>query len=256
MLRAPGQAAPAVASPQWPAPHGYAHDSPVVTGNTGMFYRDGASRSDPYTWAEFLSHLERRVKAHRQPALVRAKYGVGFELAGGDMPRWRFESGTAGGRAQPTLTLRRADGGEVALPKARLTAPLDQRETQDYQRRLATLIKLEQAAPTAVLSDAAARALWRLGLLAPSADGDPATQAPDAADPLAHFGTDMGPGFGTVVRTDHPAVREALYDFRALVGKAAPADPAHTDLLLPAERVALEVYGARIERLLAGAPAD
>lgn len=256
MLRAPGEAAPVAAAPQWPAPHGYAHDSPVVTGNAGMFYRDGASRSDPYTWAEFLSHLKRRVKADRQPALVRAKYGVGFALTGGDTPRWRFEPGAAGARSQLSLTLRRANGGGVAAPRARLTAPLDRREMQDYQRRLAALIALGQAAPSAVLSDAAARALWRLGLLERPESSDLAAQGGDAADPIARFGTDMGVGFGTVLRTDHPAVREALHDFRALVGKAPPDDPAHADLLLPAERVALEVYAARIERILAAEPAD
>jgi hypothetical protein len=33
-----------------------------------------------YTWAEFLEHLARQVRAQDQPALVRAKEGVGVPL--------------------------------------------------------------------------------------------------------------------------------------------------------------------------------
>jgi len=256
MLQRPGEPTPSTQaagpdgpSSQWPAPHGYEHDSPVVTGNAGMFYRDGHTRSDPYTWAEFIEHLEQRVKADQQPRLVRAKYGVGFDLPGGDMPQWRFDPGAPG---EATLTVRLDDGGELKLPTAQITAPLDATETRDYQRRLATLIGLGEAAPTAVLNDAAARALWRLGLLTPPADrAAPPADLVTASDLLARFGNDMGPGWGVVLRTSHPAVRDALHRFRELVGKAPPDDPAQADLLQPAERVALEVYGARVERILA-----
>ncbi|NBC11864.1 MAG: hypothetical protein GVY09_00685 [Gammaproteobacteria bacterium] len=244
VLRRPGESPPArTAMTHWPAPHGFAHDSPVVTGNAGMFYRDGQGRSDPYTWAELLAHLERRVQADRQPQLVRAKYGVGFALTGGDMPQWTFEPQRPG----PDIELQLAGGEVLALPRAKILAPLSARETRDYQRRLAALIALGEAAPATHLSDAAARVLWRLGLLTPAAAGD---------DPMAAFATDMGPGWGMVVRTEHPAVRKALHAFRELVGKSAPEDPAQADLLLPAERVALEVYGARIERILATKPRD
>jgi hypothetical protein len=41
-------------------------------------------------------------------------------------------------------------------------------------------------------------------------------------------------------------VHQALERFRALVGKAPPDDPAHADRLMPAERVALEIYGRRL----------
>ncbi len=234
--------------PPWPAPHGYAHDSPVVTGNAGMFYRDGQGRSDPYTWVELIQHLKRRVMADQQPRLVRAKYGVGFELQGGDMPDWTFDPDAP----REALCVRLDDGGELGLPKAQITAPLSSTETRDYQRRLATLIGLRETAPTAVLSDAAALALWRLGLLTRAADSSAAeTGAVTRTGLTALFGTDMGPGWGILLRTDNPAVRDALHAFRALVGKAPPDDPAHLDLLLPAERVALEVYGARVERILA-----
>jgi len=101
------------------------------------------------------------------------------------------------------------------------------------------------------LSDASSLALWRLGLLKLPAEGEVAATGPaTASDPLALFGTDMGPGWGIVLRTDTPAVRDALHAFRALMGKAPPKDPALVDLLLPAERVALEVYGARVMRIL------
>jgi hypothetical protein len=259
MLQRPGQPAPAAApqpGPQWPAPHGFEHDSPVVTGNAGMFYRDGQARGDPYTWAEFLKHLERRVKADQQPELVRAKYGVGFYLEGGDMPQWDFDPDAPGAGSGETIAVRLDDGTEETIPTRQITAPLDMRELRDYQRRLAALIGLGETEPTAVLSDAAARALWRLGLLRPPTDG----AATARGDVAARFGTDMGPGWGIVVRTDTPAVRDALHAFRQLVGKAPPDDPAHADLLLPAERAALEVYGARIERMLsarrAGAQTD
>ncbi|MGD9408993.1 MAG: peptidoglycan-binding protein, partial [Thiohalocapsa sp.] len=237
--------------PQWRADYGYPHDSPVVTSNAGMFYRDGQARSDPYTWAEFLRHLERRVKADRQPELVRAKYGVGFYLEGGDMPHRAFNPDAPGSGDGATLSVRLDDGTTRDLPRAQILEPLDTREMRDYQRRLAALIGLGDAEPTAVLSDAAALALWRLGLLEP-----PSHATEPAADPADLLGTDMGLGWGTVLRTDEPTVRRALHAFRSLVGKAAPENPAHSDLLLPAERVALEVYGARIERMLAAERGD
>jgi hypothetical protein len=245
LLQRPGEPPPVVrpsaAATAWQAPHGYEHDSPVVTSNLGMFYRDGQGRNDPYTWAEFLEHLSRRVKADQQPKLVRAKYGVGFHLEGGDLPRWGFDPQRPGER----LNLRLDDGTRLPMPKAQLTAPLTMPELRDYQRRLYALIALGQDRPTRLLSDAAARTLRRLGLLEapPGAAGDPALPAALAVD--------MGPGFGYVLRTDTPAVRDALHGFRKLVSKAAPDDPAEADLVLPAERVALEVYGARIERYIA-----
>ncbi len=59
------------------------------------------------------------------------------------------------------------------------------------------------------------------------------------------------PGWGTVLSTDREAVLDALNAFRELVGKAPADDPVEVDLLLPAERVALEIYGARIDRFVA-----
>lgn len=234
------------AAPQWRAPDGYAHDSPIVTSNLGMFYRDVGGRSDPYTWAEFLDHLSRRVKAAQQPRLVRAKYGVGFALNGGDMPKWSFDPKHPG----KTTRLRLDDGRTAEMPRAQLTAPLNARETRDFQRRLAALIGFDQAEPTATLSDAAAVTLFRLGLLtAPAANGAP--ENPTWADLLTSLGLDMGPGWGTVLSTDREAVLDALKAFRELVGKAPPDDPAEMALLLPAERIALEIYGARIDRFVA-----
>ncbi len=235
-------------TPAWPAPHGYDYDSPVVTGNLRMFYRDGPERTDPYTWAEFLDHLARRVKAEQQPRLVRAKYGVGFALNGGDMPRWTHPPDRPG---EP-MTLRRDDGRPLALPKGEITAALDQRELRDYQRRLATLIALDDAAPAPTLSDLAAAGLYRLGLLRPDAEAAEAeATTPTLAETRSLLGTDMGPGWGVVLHTGNPRVRDALHAFRALIGKSEPDDPAQADLLLPAERVALEVYADRIARLTA-----
>ena len=237
------------AAPAWTAPDGYAYDSPIVTGNLKMFYRDGADRGDPYTWAEFLEHLARRVRADEQPRLVRAKYGVGFELAGGDMAQWAFDPARPG----VTVTLHLDGGRRIEIPKAQLTAPLDDGEMHDYQRRLAALIGLGDAAPTAILSDAAATTLRRLGLLSIGSRGAADQNTATDDDLLAALGTDMGPGWGVVLSTGNARVRDALHAFRKLIGKAPPDDPAQADLLLPAERAALEVYGMRIERLVAAA---
>jgi hypothetical protein len=46
--------------------------------------------------------------------------------------------------------------------------------------------------------------------------------------------------------TDQPQVRKALEAFRKKVGKDEPDDPAHTDRLMPAERIALEIYDRRL----------
>lgn len=237
---------PTPRAPRWPAPHGYPWDSPIVTGNLGMFYRDGTDRGDPYTWAEFLEHLSDRVQAAQQPRLVRAKYGVGFELNGGDMPHWSVDPNHSG----TLIRLRLDDGRHIEMPRARLIAPLDAREMRDYQRQLATLISSGEAEPTTILSNAATTTLYRLGLLSGHVT-DAQAAALNRADLMAKLGTDMDSGAGIVLHTNHETVRNALNAFRKLVGKAPPQDPAQADLLLPAERIALEMYAARIKRFLA-----
>lgn len=51
--------------------------------------------------------------------------------------------------------------------------------------------------------------------------------------------------------TRDPLVLEALHDFRDAVGKAEPDDPEYRHRLMPAERVALEIYDRRIARYAA-----
>lgn len=80
---------------------------------------------------------------------------------------------------------------------------------------------------------------------------DAQAAALNRADLMAKLGTDMDSGAGIVLHTNHETVRNALNAFRKLVGKAPPQDPAQADLLLPAERIALEMYAARIKRFLA-----
>lgn len=193
----------------------YPADSPVVTGNLGMFYRNASARTDPYTWAEFMDALAKRVKADQQPAMVRAKYGVGFQMPGGDMPGWAFRADRPG----ELLQLEHESFGPVVVPEDLLTAPLDGRERERYKARLAELIRLGEDRPLADWPPEVVAGFRHLGLLS------------------------------SEVRRVEPgsaAARDALQAFRALVGKAAPDDPALADRLMPAERAALEIYDARI----------
>jgi hypothetical protein len=205
--------APASVSSEWGLPA----DSPTVTGNLGMFYRDGQGQSQPYTWGEFLEHLGRRVRAADQPAFVRAKYGVGFPFKGGDMPARAFDPGQASKAAE----FRYEKDQAVLVPEAMITGTLDWDETRRYKERLAQLVSRGEDQPLATLPPEALATLQHLGLL------DPKVQASDAED---------------------PQVRQALYNFRRQVGKDEPDDPEHAGRLLPAERVALEIYEQRIAR--------
>jgi hypothetical protein len=107
-------------------------------------------------------------------------------------------------------------------PEALITGPLTVAETHDYSKRLAELIRQGETSPVSPAS--VVSAFQHLGLLAP---GD------------------------TEFDADSPALREALHAFRKRVGKSEPDDPAYADLLLPAERVALEIYDQRIARYAA-----
>lgn len=199
---------------------GLSADSPVVTGNPGMFYRDGSGQTQPYTWGEFMDTLARRVRAKDQPALVRAKYGVGFSLNGGDMPARAFRLD----EASDPVDYRHEISGDVLLPEKLLTGPLDARETREYQSRLAELIRRGEDRPLAELPPAALSALRHLAGLSPEVQDSSAS---------------------------NPQVRKALMRFRAMVGKDAPDDPDHVAMLLPGERVALAIYDERLGRYAA-----
>jgi hypothetical protein len=210
----PDRVSAARVSSEW----GFPADSPVVTGNAGMFYRDGRGKTDPYTWAEFMSALAERVQAKRQPAMVRAKYGVGFQMNGGDMPGWTMNTD----QPAEAVEFRHEINGSVLVPKALITGPLTVAETHDYRKRLAELIRQGETSPLPPSS--VVSAFQHLGVLAP---GDRDFDA------------------------DSPELRDALHAFRKLVGKAEPDDPAYVDKLMPAERVALEIYDQRIARYAA-----
>lgn len=202
---------PPPVSSEWGLPA----DSPVVTGNLGMFYRDGKGRTEPYTWAEFIENLGRRVRAGNQPALVRAKYGVGFRLNGGDVPGRAFDPEKPSEVAEFT----HENGRTVRVPDAMVTGPLNRDETEYYKQRLGALVSQGDDEPTDTLPPETLAAVQHLGML--SADVQE-------------------------VRTTHPEVRQALHGFRKTVGKDEPDDPAHFDLLMPAERIALEIYDRRL----------
>ena len=195
-------------------------DSPIVTGNAGMFYRDAKARTDPYTWAEFMDALAARVQSRRQPAMVRAKYGVGFEVNGGDMPGWTPEDD----KTAKLVEFHDQAGGRVILSEKLLTAPLDADEMQAYKMRLAELVARGEAEPLAAMPSSAVLALQHLGVL-----------APDLAE----------------VAADSSELRKALTAFRTLVGKDEPDDPALADRLMPTERVALELYDQRLAQYAA-----
>ncbi len=208
--------APPTVSSQWGLPA----DSPTVTGNLGMFYRDGRGQTQPYTWGEFLDHLARRVRADSQPSMVRAKYGVGFEMTGGDMPQWAFDPT----KPVEPATFSHGPDRRVTLPKALVTGPLHRDETRHYKALLAALVSRGEDTPLETLPPRVAAALRHLGFLSASAS------ATDTRDPL---------------------VLKALHDFRDAVGKAEPDDPEYRHHLMPAERVALEIYDRRIARYAA-----
>ena len=212
------------ALPETPPPissaWGLAADSATVTGNLGMFYRDGKGRSQPYTWGEFLDNLGKRVQAKNQPALVRAKYAVGFALKGGDMPERAFDPG----KPVKPVSFRHEINGDVRLPEAMITGPLDRAETSYFKRRLAQLIGQGEAHALDALPPESALALQHLDLL-PAGQED--------------------------VNMSEPSVRKALQGFRKMVGKDAPDDPNQVSRLMVAERVALEIYDRRLSRYAA-----
>lgn len=210
----------AVLQPERSSEWGLPADSPIVTGNPGMFYRNASARTDPYTWAEFMDALAARVQSRRQPAMVRAKYGVGFELDGGDMPEWAFDAD----QADKLVEFHNQAGGRVVLSERLLTAPLDAHEMEAYKARLAELIARDEAEPLAAIPSSALLALQHLGVLPPDV---------------------------TEVSAKSTELREALTAFRTLVGKDAPDDPALTDRLMPTERVALELYEQRLAQYAA-----
>ncbi len=218
--RSPVPAESAVWSPpsvssQW----GLSADSPVVTGNLGMFYRDGKGQTQPYTWAEFYESLARRVRSKEQPAMVRAKYGVGFGLNGGDMPQWVFDPDQPG----EAVELRHEISAAVLVPEKLITGPLEAGEARHYKARLAELLS--------------------------HGEDQPLTPPPRALSALRHLG--LLPTDAHDVGAESPEVREALQAFRAMVGKDAPTDPAQLAMLLPTERVALELYDRRLARYAA-----
>jgi hypothetical protein len=203
--------APPPVSAEWGLPA----DSPTVTGNLGMFYRDGKGQTQPYTWGEFMEHLARRVRADQQPAMVRAKYGVGFSLNGGDLPHRAFNPE----KLTKAADFRHRHGRSLPVPEALVTGPLNQDEAEHYKQRLGALVNQGDDEPTESLPPEALSALQHLGLL------------PERVQELS---------------TTHPEVRDALHEFRKRVGKDQPDDPAHSNRLMPAERIALEIYDRRL----------
>jgi hypothetical protein len=195
-------------------------DSPTVTGNLGMFYRDGKGQTQPYTWAEFMDNLARRVRAKDQPALVRAKYGVGFELKGGDMPE-RLLNPT---QVPKAVEFRHEISGKVLLPEALVIGPLSTSERRWYRNRLAELVSRGEDHPMNTLPPETLSTLHHLRLLLPD--------VPETS-------------------TANPEVQKTLRNFRKMVGKDEPDDPAHLNSLMPAERLALEIYDQRLARYAA-----
>ena len=212
----PPVAAPPPPSAEWGLPA----TSPTVTSNPGMFYRDGRQQTQPYTWAEFLEHLARQVRAQDQPVLVRAKYGVGFPLQGGDMPERAFDPEAV---AKP-VSFHHEISPTLRLPEALITRPLDVDETREYKARLAALVAQGDDQPLDRLPPETLAALQHLRLLPPETEE---------------------------LSTRDPQVSQALRAFRQRVGKAEPDDPAQADRLLPAERVALALYDQRLTRYAA-----
>lgn len=207
---------PRPVSSEWGLPA----DSPTVTGNLGMFYRDGKAQSQPYTWAEFMDNLARRVRAKDQPALVRAKFAVGFALKGGDLPARAFNPEN---ESQP-VEFHHEISGSVQIPESLATGPLGPDEARHFKMRLSALVSQGEDQPLETLPPEAQLALHHLRML-----------SSDIQE----------------VSTAHPEVQKALRHFRKLVGKDEPDDPSHLNRLMPVERIALEIYDRRLARYAA-----
>ena len=208
--------APPPVSSEW----GLSANSPTVTGNLGMFYRDGKGRSQPYTWAEFMQHLAKRVRANNQPELVRAKYGVGFPLKGGDVAERTFKPE----QVYAAEEFHHDNDLRVLVPELLVTGTLAPEETRQYKRRLIELVRQGEDRPLDTLPPEVLSALHHLRLLPPKVQD---------------------------VSTTNPQVQKALQAFRSRIGKDVPDDPAHQNLLMPAERIALEIYAQRLDRYAA-----
>ncbi len=207
---------PPPVSSEWGLPA----NSPTVTGNLGMFYRDGRGQTQPYTWAEFMQNLASCVQADNQPALVRAKYGVGFELDGGDTPERAFDPEKVSDAAE----FGHENGWTLLVPEALITGPLSRDEAEQYKRRLSELVSQRGDEPSDTLPPETLSALRHLRMLPASLEENSTTD---------------------------PEVRKALHNFRKKVGKDEPDDPAQSNLLMPAERIALEIYDQRLARYAA-----
>jgi hypothetical protein len=205
--------APPPVSSEWGLPA----NSATVTGNLGMFYRDGKGKTQPYTWAEFMQNLAKRVRANNQPELVRAKYGVGFPLKGGDVAERTFKPEQV---AEVTEFCHENDLS-VLVPELMITGTLSQEETRQYKRRLVEMVSRGEDRPLDTLPPEVLSALHHLKLLPPKVQE---------------------------TSTAHPQVQKALQSFRKKIGKDSPDDPAHLNLLMPAERIALEIYAQRLDR--------
>jgi hypothetical protein len=112
----------------------------------------------------------------------------------------------------------------VLLPEALVTSPLTGDEMEQYKQRLAALVIQGDDQPTDTLPPETLAALHHLNLLPPKV-GE--------------------------VSTTNAEVQKALHDFRKMIGKAEPDDPAHLNQLMPAERIALEIYDQRLARYAA-----
>jgi hypothetical protein len=119
---------------------------------------------------------------------------------------------------------RYANGRTVLVPEALVTGPLSPDEALHYKQRLAALVSQGDDQPTDTLPPETLSALHHLQML-----------PPHVQDP----------------RTANSAVRKALHDFRKKVGKVEPDAPAYFNHLMPAERIALEIYGRRLARYAA-----
>lgn len=213
-----------LAPPPTPDTWGLDPESATVRNNKWLFFNG----TEPRTWGQFMDNLKAKAAADNNPALVRQKYGVGFDLKRGDTPGWSAQGQNPQQLAASVTPFATDSGTPAPLPKGLVYGPLNKDEQARYVSRLAGMVQQGQDQPRADLSPE--ETVWLTGALKRQGVLPPATPPQTPV-------------------TD-PAVVAAMQKFRKRVGMGEPDNPAHAAMLTPMLQAALETYDARLQPYL------